>query len=119
MKTFFLRLIMALFCLFISPLSAEYLLMGKSELPQVELLLKATQKSLAQQQHLHQLLLEYISIQDSFQKNPSDNNILAKMVVKGSQLFQLIKEANLQQNFSADFLNELTVMDQFAQSRRK
>lgn len=104
--------------LFQSSLSAEYLLMGKSELPQVELLIQATQKSLDQQKHLQKLLLEYIAIQDSFQKNPSDNKILSQMVRKGGQLFQLIKESNLQNNFSADFLNELTVMDQFAQKGR-
>lgn len=100
-------------------LSAEYLLMGKSELPQVDLLIEATQKSLLQQQHLRQLLLEYIAIQDSFQKNPTDNKILSKMVFKGSQVLQLIKETHLQHNFSPDFLNELTVLDQFAQKGRK
>lgn len=102
-----------------SSLSAEYLLMGKSELPQTEILIQATEKSLQQQKYLQQLLLEYIAIQDSFQKNPADNKILSRMVNKGSQLFELIKETNLQHNFSPDFLNELTVLDQFAQKGRK
>lgn len=112
------RLITALL-LIQSSLSAEYLLMGKSELPQMELLVQATEKSLEQQKLLHKLLLEYIAIQDSFQKNPADNKILSQMVRSGSQLFQLIKEAHLEHNFSPDFLNELTVLDQFAQKGRK
>ncbi len=100
-------------------LSAEYLLMGKSELPQAEMLIQATQKSLEQQKYIHHLLKEYIITQDDFQKNPSDNKILSQMVFKGSQLFQMIKEAHLEHNFSPDFLNELTVLDQFAQKGRK
>jgi hypothetical protein len=114
-----MKRLIAIILLIQGTLSAEYLLMGKHELPQAELLIKATEKSLEQQKQLHKLLKEYIAIQDSFQKSPADNKILSQMVFKGSQLFQLVKEAHLEHNFSPDFLNELTVLDQFAQKGRK
>lgn len=113
------KLILTALILAQTTLSAEYLLMGKTEIPQVDLLIEATEKSLHQQKYLRQLLLEYVAIQDSFQKNPTDNKILSKMVFKGSEVLHLIKEAHLQHNFSPDFLNELTVFEQFAQKGRK
>ncbi len=107
------KLLLALFLLQ-SSLSAEYLLMGKSELPQIDLLLQATEKSLQQQKQIQQRLVEYIAIQDAFQKSPSDNKILTQMVNRGSELLLLIQEAQLQNNFSPDFINELSVLKQFS-----
>ena len=100
-------------CLIHNFLAAEYLLMGKSELPQIDLLIQATEKSLQQQKYIQNRLEAYAAIQEAFQKNPADNKILAQMVNRGSELLQLINDANIQNNFSPDFINELTVLKQF------
>lgn len=88
-----------------------------NEISRLVTLIQATELSLEGQKKLHKQVLEYQKLQEQFLKNPKDNDLLLKVVKSAYRTLQTIKENHLEQNFDADFIDELTVLSQPATKR--
>jgi predicted patatin/cPLA2 family phospholipase len=88
-----------------------------NELDRLDTLIKATQKSLDDQQTLRRYILEYKRLQELFVLNPDDNELLVKMVRSARKTLDEIYSTHLTQTFDPDFINELTFLSKVAEKR--
>lgn len=88
-----------------------------NEIGRLDTLIQATEYSLEGQKKLRTQIVEYQKLQDQYLNNTKDNDLLLKLVKSAYRTLQTIKENHLEQNFDADFIDELTVLSQPATKR--
>ncbi len=91
-----------------------------SETPELEVidsLILSTKTSLALQEKIRIQLIEYQKINKAFIQNPNDTDSLFRTIKSADLLFHNIQDAHLSQNFSPEFLNELTLFSQIASKK--
>lgn len=88
-----------------------------AELEVMDSLILSTKTSVAIQEKIRAQLIAYQKINKDFLKNPNDAELLFQTIKSADLLFRNIQEAHLSQNFSAEFLNELTLFSQIASKK--
>jgi len=88
-----------------------------NEISRLDTLIQATEQSLEEQRKLREMIYEYQKLQDKFEKNPNDNELLFKIIKSAYKVLQSIKENHLTQTFDTEFIDELTIMSQPATKR--
>lgn len=88
-----------------------------NELTRLNNLIQVTAKNLEKQKSLLIMVQEYQVLQDKYLRNSDDNDQLFRLVKAAHRLSETIKENNLSQTFSSDFMSELNMFSQIAQKR--
>ena len=88
-----------------------------NELTRLNNLIQVTAKNLEKQKSLLIMVQEYQHMQEKYLKSPDDNDQLFRLVKAAYRLSETIKENNLSQTFSSDFMSELNLFSQIAQKR--
>lgn len=81
-----------------------------NEIARLDTLIQATEISFEAQKKLRTQIVEYQKLQDQYLQNQNDNGLLLKLVKSAYRTLQTIKENHLEQNFDADFIDELTII---------
>jgi hypothetical protein len=87
------------------------------QIEQMDLLVQATEQSLADEKKVRALILEYQKIEAQFIKHPEDNAVLLKMVRQAAKILDAVKQAYLEHLFDPEFLEELNILARAAAKR--
>jgi len=80
-------------------------------------LIAITKKSVEMQEKIKMELATYQKYNLDFIQNPNDKELLFQTIKSADRLFRSINEAHLTDNFSPEFLNELTLFSQLAKKK--
>jgi hypothetical protein len=105
------RLFFVLFslCFFLTQgVAAE--LETRNDLRLLDQLIAASEKSLQKQKELKTLLVKYKQAEQAAIKNHDDDKSVAALVLLAKQVYDAIKDAYLEDYFSAQFMEEITTL---------
>lgn len=88
-----------------------------SQLLMLDDLIAMTQKSLAAEMEIKELIVEYQRIQESYLKNQDDKELVIKMVRMAHRILIKTQENYLTQQFDPDFISELTLFSKIASKK--
>jgi len=87
------------------------------ELSAINHSIESLKQNVQNQEKIRIQLILYQKINKEFLKNPDDKELLFQMVKLADTLFENIKKSHMTQNFSPEFLSELTLFSQIASKR--
>lgn len=87
------------------------------ELQSIEHLISLAKQNIELQENVRSQLIEYQKVNKLFLQNSKDNDLLFQNIKLGSRLLETINNAHLTQNFSNEFIKELTLFAKFAKKQ--
>ena len=81
-----------------------------NELSHLDQLIDATEKSLAQQRRLRELIGQYQEMQKRYLDNSEDNELLFQLIKTAYTILESIKAQHLELAFEPEFLSELSLL---------
>lgn len=88
-----------------------------AELQSIENLISFAKQNIELQEKIKIELIQYQKVNKAFIQNPKDNELLFETIKLANRLLNNIKEAHLTDNFSAEFIKELTLFSKLAKKQ--
>ena len=89
----------------------------QDEVKQIEALIQATQESLGRLENIKKIVTDLKNLERLCMKNPKDAKLLYKLAQAGHAAYAAIQEANLEDFFRDEFLEELKKLANLADKK--